>query len=56
MVVITKYENIAFKYKRSGADNPLNIKGHTQTVLMSRVECKTVHLSKLFIRDKIVSC
>ena len=41
MVIITKYENIVFKYKRSGADNPLNIKGHTQTVLMSRIKCET---------------
>ena len=41
MIEITKYENIAFKNKRSGADNPLNIKGHTQTVWMSRIKCET---------------
>ena len=56
MVVITKYENIAFKYKRSGADNPLNIKGHTKLYWCQELSVKLFYPSSLFIRDKIVSC
>ena len=48
MEVITKYENIAFKYKRSGAGNPLKIKGARANCIDVEIEIKTVLSIKPF--------
>ena len=48
MEVSTKYENIAFKYKRSRAGNPLKIKGARTNCIDVEIECKTVLSIKPF--------
>ena len=49
MVVIVKYEHIAFKDKRPAGNAP-NINGRTQIVLIARDECQTfIYPFTLFI-------
>ena len=48
MEVSTKYEKIAFKCKRSRAENLLKIKGARTNCIDVEIECKTVLSIKPF--------
>ena len=55
-VVITKYENTAFKYKRSGAEFSSKYKGAHILYWFRELSVKLRYLSNPIIRDTIVSC